>query len=78
MSNEYQDWLRDEEEAKEIRMRNPNRIKEFLSEIQTEWEKVPGWRFGQLMASFLEDEDPFFWEEDEFLEKFRQFMGTVA
>lgn len=59
-------------------MRNPNRIDNFLKELGKIWkDRVPDWRFGQLMLNFLgqADEDPFFWEEDKFLEKFKEFLG---
>lgn len=55
-------------------MRNTNRIPEFLNDVEKIWvEKVPDWRFGQLMINFLtwskskELSDPFYWEEDKFL-----------
>lgn len=58
-------------------MRDPNRIDNFLKELGKVWkEKVPDWRFGQIMFNFFSsiDEDPFFWEEDKFLEKLKNFF----
>lgn len=58
-------------------MRDPNRIDAFLKKLGNIWkDKVPDWRFGQLMFNFLSqvDEDPFFWEEDKFLEKLENFL----
>lgn len=58
-------------------MRTYKRIAPFLNKIGTQWEiKCPDWRFGQLIMNFLSwcGEDPFYWEEDKFLEKFNEFM----
>ena len=32
-------------------MRDPNRIPEILAMLQQGWEKVPDWRFGQLVEN---------------------------
>ena len=32
-------------------MRDPNRIPAFLTFLQICWEKVPDWRFGQLIEN---------------------------
>ena len=32
-------------------MRNPDRIPKILSLLQQGWEKVPDWRFGQLIEN---------------------------
>lgn len=52
-------------------MRNPDRIKPFLNTLEKAWNKVPDWRFGQLMVNFLGslDRDPFFPEDDEMEQK---------
>ena len=61
-------------------MRNPNRIFEFCDELATLWyDRVPDWRFGQLMCNVLgqmagEGRDPFFPEEDEMIEYIRKFF----
>ena len=58
-------------------MRNPNRIMEVVSAIRDEWYfKCPDWRFTQLMSNFVSwlGHDPFYMEDDEFLQKFHEFM----
>lgn len=57
-------------------MRDKNRIKPFLKELEKEWSKVPDWRFGQLMVNMLGtcSRDPFFYEDDEMLELFKNFF----
>lgn len=49
-------------------MRDPNRIEPFLEELAKMWRIVPDWRFGQLICNIPFDRDPFFIEEDEFLD----------
>ncbi len=55
-------------------MRNPDRIKPFLAEIEKIWLKVPDWRFGQLMSNVLNssERDPFYLEENECLQLFNK------
>lgn len=57
-------------------MRDTKRIKPFLEEIEKLWEKVPDWRFGQLIINVLGTckKDPFFYEEDEMLELWKEFF----
>ena len=57
-------------------MRDINRIKPFLEEIEKLWEKVPDWRFGQLIINVLGTckKDPFFYEEEEMLELWKEFF----
>ncbi|MDV3428230.1 MAG: hypothetical protein LIR50_14630 [Bacillota bacterium] len=57
-------------------MRDINRITPFLEEIGTIWkEEVPDWRFGQLMYNFFcQYGDPFYWEEDKFLEMLNEYF----
>lgn len=61
-------------------MRDPTRIYKFCNELATIWaEKAPDWRFGQLMMNVLGEmastgRDPFFPEEEEMVEFFRQFF----
>ena len=60
-------------------MRNPDRMKGFLNELEKEWQKVPDWRFGQLMFNFFSEVgDPFYREEDEFIEKLKIYMENKA
>ena len=49
-------------------MRDPNRIPEFLATVQMCWEKVPDWRFGQLIENlkrFMDKQDLFYIEDDD-------------
>ena len=57
-------------------MRDINRIDPFLKEVGEIWKKrFPDWRFGQLMYNFIcETGDPFYWEEEEFLAKLRDYL----
>lgn len=57
-------------------MRDIKRIKPFLEEIEKLWEKVPDWRFGQLIINVLGTckKDPFFYEEEEMLELWKEFF----
>lgn len=60
-------------------MRDPNRIDSFLQKIGECWKLVPDWRFGQLLSNFLcnAKTDFFFWEEEEFLQKFQEYVGKT-
>lgn len=60
-------------------MRDPQRIDDFMDELGELWKnKVPDWRFGQLMYNFLcAKGDPFYWEEDEFLKKFKKYLEEL-
>lgn len=54
-------------------MRNPDRIDPFMEKIAEAWKKFPDQRFGQFILNVLGEisskhGDPFFWEEDKFLE----------
>ncbi len=57
-------------------MRNPNRIKPFLERLEKCWNKVPDWRFGQLMSNVLNSMpiDPFFPEDEEMIEYFEKYF----
>ena len=61
-------------------MRPKERIEPFMLELGTIWkENVPDWRFGQFIENIflvLEDEkiDPFFLEDDEFLEEIKKLF----
>ena len=57
-------------------MRDPQRIDKLINELGIIWkDKVTDWRFGQLMYNFLSAKgDPFYWEEDEFLKKFKEYL----
>ncbi len=55
-------------------MRNINRIKPFLNELEKLWEAYPDLRFGQLVYLLAEklDCDIFFPEEERWLEAIRE------
>lgn len=60
-------------------MRDPNRIFPMMNKIAALWqEKVPDWRFGQLMCNFFDTfrYDPFYTEDEEFLKKFENFLQS--
>lgn len=65
-----------------IKIRNPERIDVFTSELNRIWKKhFPDWRFGQLMLNFLgfvidqKQTDIFFPEESEMLTFLKEFCG---
>lgn len=63
-------------------MRNKKRIKEFCDEFANIWEEnVPQWRFGQLICNVFgqmatKDKDPFFPEEDEMINYFKNYFNN--
>ena len=54
----------------------------FCWRLAEAWKKVPDWRFGQLMSNILGEYysqtkmDPFFVEDDEFIEFIEKLMGV--
>lgn len=62
-------------------MRDIKRIRKFCNRLAAVWEKVPDWRFGQLMSNMLGDyvaqthKDIFFPEDDEMITFFERFMN---
>lgn len=58
-------------------MRNPNRIPKILSLLQQGWDKVPDWRFGQLIENlkrYIGVKDLFYIEDDEMVENIINFF----
>lgn len=57
-------------------MRKVERIKPFLDKLGEIWEReCPDWRFGQLMFNFISEYgDPFYMEEDQFIEALEKFF----
>lgn len=58
-------------------MRDPNRIPEVLSMLRQGWEKVPDWRFGQLIENlkrYIGIDDLFYIEDDEMTKKIVDFF----
>lgn len=63
-------------------MRRPERLYKFYEQVNLiHMQQFPDWRFGQLMTNFfkwlqsIKDVDPFFPEEDELIDLFREFAG---
>ena len=58
-------------------MRDPKRIPKFLALLQEYWEKVPDWRFGQLIENikrFSGKSDLFYLEDDEFEQLLKNYF----
>lgn len=65
-------------------MRDPNRLYNFYNELTALHIKhFPDWRFGQLMSNFhswlfsVKGTDPFFPEENKYIEYFKEFCGET-
>lgn len=59
-------------------MRNPERLKSFYDELARLHEKLPDWRFSQLICNFADwyGGDIFYMEEDRFLQLFKQYLNS--
>lgn len=61
-------------------MRDPNRITDFCNKLAGLWQKVPDWRFGQLMSNMLgayvseTGRDIFFPEDEELMKFFTKYL----
>ena len=60
-------------------MRDINRIRPFLDELEQMWLKVPDWRFGQLISNVFtifdgHDNAIFNCEDDKMLEIFKNYF----
>lgn len=55
-------------------MRDPNRIDNFLKTIEKIWKSNPDLRFNQLVLNAI-DEDDYYLEDDESLERFKYIYG---
>ena len=61
--------------------RDPARIRKLCNQFAALWEMVPDMRFGQLALVVFEflkglGIDPFYLEDDEMLQKFREFLDA--
>ena len=58
-------------------MRKADRIDSFCVELAEMWKKVPDWRFMQLINNFQRflGQDGFYIEDDELLEKLREYFS---
>ena len=61
-------------------MRDPNRLDKFYDELKELHKKYfPDLRFGQLMYNFFSwYGDPFYLEEDKFMETFRKYIAEIC
>ena len=64
-------------------MRDIGRLDGFYDEVKRiHAENFPDWRFGQLMLNFFSayasEGDAFYWEENDFLEKFRRYASETT
>ena len=61
--------------------RNPQRIKEVLAIIEKIWNKVPDWRFGQLVLNFAIKmqitNDGYSIEDDELLIQLERYCANL-
>lgn len=62
-------------------MRDPKRIRKYCDRLAACWEKVPDWRFGQLIANVLgkyvseTGRDIFFPEDEEMISYFEKYFA---
>lgn len=65
-------------------MRDPNRLDKFYSDLKVLHQACfSDWRFSQLMLNFLSDianqgKDTWYWEEDKFIEEFRNYCKKYS
>lgn len=57
-------------------MRDPNRIPEFLAELERVWSAQPDLRFGQLVVNLFGD-DPFYIEDEDAMTKLRNYKKVL-
>lgn len=58
-------------------MRDLNRIQKIMTLLQWGWQKVPDWRFGQLIENlkrYIGVDDLFYVEDDKMIEKIIDFF----
>lgn len=65
-------------------MRDFSRIALYTEKLRKQWERIPDWRFGQLIANTLGHvlveancPDIFMIEDDEFFEAFEKVMDSM-
>lgn len=61
----------------DLKMRDPNRLDNFYENLKKiHKEKVPDWRFGQLISNFQSwyGNDVFYLEENQFMSKLNEFF----
>ena len=63
-----------------LKMRDPNRLDDFYEKLKKiHKEKVPDWRFGQLLSNFESwyGNDVFYLEENQFMSKLNEFFDGI-
>lgn len=61
-------------------MRDPSRILIFCNRLATLWQKVPDWRFGQLIDnafSMMKNNCPFYVEDDKMIEYLENYIKDL-
>ena len=60
-------------------MRDPNRIPTVLAALNDIWQKVPDWRFGQLMSNFYAyaEKDLFYTEDEQYIKLIKDFEKSL-
>ena len=60
-------------------MEKNTHIHSVLSKIEDVWNRVPGWRFMQLLDNFLEENaaDCFYIEDDKFIDELEKYINRV-
>lgn len=60
-------------------MEKNTHIHSILSKIEDVWNRVPGWRFMQLLDNFLEENaaDCFYMEDDKFIDELEKYINRV-
>ena len=64
-------------------MRGYNRIDEFCNSLANNWNKVPDWRFGQLVWNVIsacqkQGKDAFYMEDDEMREFIKNYIKEIT
>ena len=66
-------------------MRDFNRIALYTEKLREQWERVPDWRFGQLIANTLGNvlveancSNIFLIEDEEFFKAFEKVMDSIC
>ena len=65
-------------------MRDPKRIRKYCDQLADMWERVPDWRFGQLISNVLGEyvaetkKDIFFPEDDELFRFFESYFNSTV
>lgn len=58
-------------------MRDPNRIPDVLSRLQTIWKKYPDLRLGQLITNVFRTDGLYYLEDDKFIDALEEYYDFV-